>query len=214
MLFQRFPNLPEWRQGVEELSHSWLTLLAWTREGLLLRNGIWTPPSPGVKYSRGGRKHPQLQIYGRKKRLHKTWGIWDTFQATRVTKEIVSSTMIFLCIFELSRGNCISTIYVACCPHPTEFTSAVLFLSQTHEQGQEENLASTLFFVLAFFFKSLLNFNRHLLHIENRHLKSDCQHKKYLDQQAYIENQITKAEKEVHRICRSNRTLSEDGSDF
>lgn len=67
MLFQRFPNLPEWRQGVEELSHSWLTLLAWTREGLLLRNGIWTPPSPGVKYSRGGRKHPQLQIYGRKK---------------------------------------------------------------------------------------------------------------------------------------------------
>lgn len=84
------------------------------------------------------------------------------FQATRVTKEIVCSIMIILCIFELSRGNCISTIYFAYCPHPTDFKSAVLFSHKHRNKDRKKTLLPFSFsFVLSF--KSLMNFNPHLV---------------------------------------------------
>lgn len=164
-----FPEIskPVWAEARSGRTLSLLTHAVGlkTREFVTQKWHLDIPSSPGVKYSRGGREHPQLQIYGRGKKdctKPEESGIWDMFQATRVTKEIVCSIMIILCIFELSRGNCISTIYFAYCPHPTEFESAVLF-SHKHRTKDRKKFCFHFIFHFRFFFRSLMNFNPHLV---------------------------------------------------
>lgn len=150
-LFQTWlPELSKWRQGTEETSYSWLTLLAWTQDGSLLRNGIWTPPSPGGECCRGGGSN-YSSGFVEQKSLHKMWGIQDTFQATRVTKEIISSIMTS-CIFFNYLESTVSLQYnTFCLPSTSQFELAVVFSLKPPKKVREKT------FLLLYFLFFLKN---------------------------------------------------------
>lgn len=141
MLFQSwFPKLSKRRQGMEEISHSWLTLLAWTQGGSLLRNGTWTPLSPGAECCRCGRKHPQLQICGKEKIAQKLRNL-RYISSHKSNKGNCKQHIIFLCIFELFREPYLyNIIYFAYCPHPTELESDVLLSPKPTNKARGKTL--------------------------------------------------------------------------
>lgn len=85
------------------------------------------------------------------KSLHKTWGIQDTFQATRVTKEIVSSIMTF-CVFFNYLESTVSLQYnTFCLPSTSQFELAVLFSLKPPNKIREKTFLPLYFL---FFFKN------------------------------------------------------------
>lgn len=168
------------------------------------------PPQEQSAAEGGGSIHSSRFL--EEKRLHKTQGIWDTFQSTRVTKETINSIMIFFCIFELSKDNCISMLRFAYCPHRTEFESAVLLSPKATNKARGKTLLP-LYFSFPFFNPCQILIPV-LLHTENQHLKGDCCNIRNTQINSSI-LKITKAEnKKVHRVCKNNRNLLEDGDDI
>lgn len=127
-----FPEISkaEWGQGVEELPHSWLTLLAWTQEFLTQKWHLETP-LPRSKAQQRREESSKAPDLWKRKRLHKTWGIWDRFQATGVTKEIVKQHNGVFCVFLNYPEGTVSPQYILPTVHIPQ-SSSQLWCSLTH----------------------------------------------------------------------------------
>lgn len=155
-----FPEISkaEWGQGVEELPHSWLTLLAWTQEFLTQKWHLETP-LPRSKAQQRREESSKAPDLWKRKRLHKTWGIWDTFQATGVTKEIVKQHNGVFCVFLNYPEGTVSPQYILPTVHIPQ-SSSQLWCSLTHTWIRTGNKPGFQFyFSFMPLSKSLLNFN-------------------------------------------------------
>lgn len=101
-------------------------------------------------------------LWEKKKWLHKTWGIWDTFQTTRVTKEIVSSIMIFFVYFWIiQRELYLHNIFCLLSTSHRVWASCVVLPNTWIWIGRKP--CFHFIYHLCLFFRSLMIFNPHLV---------------------------------------------------